>query len=457
MGRAPARTGEPCGSSPRPGGGERAPCALGDRERAHRGGDRRGRRQGGACIGGVAEAQLRDAELHPRARVQQRRGGRRRERRRGELGSPLEVGLGDAAGVQGARERRRCAEGPRERDLVVGDRRGLLDVARVRQPQRQRGAPAAASRVRLALGGAPPAGVAGGGDRALEVAFGQVQGGGRLTAVEGFARLVGRAALDQRRDEHVDRRRSEGERAAGFALRVGAATDAERQLGGVVRRGRLVAEASDSPLGLGDTIGEDQRAHRLQRARVVHERAAGEHRAQVGAEVAALEARPGAVGLVARHPARDRDVLDAADRLEDRGDVGVAVARVRARRQHDDERQVAGAAGELGEHLQRGAVGPLGIVHEQGDGSVAGDRRAVPVEAERGLGDRPRRGVQERRGGIEQGADRGVRDEALARGVGRPAGEPAGGAGAALELLQQGGLAGPARAGDHGGGARALG
>ena len=101
----------------------------------------------------------------------------------------------------------------------------------------------------------------------------------------------------------------------------------------------------------------------------MHERAAGELGAQAGVEAAALEARPGAVGLVALHPARLRDVLDAGDRAEDRGHVRLALVRRRASRQHDEQRQAAGAAGEPGEHFQRGAVGPLGIVHEQGDGA----------------------------------------------------------------------------------------
>ena len=137
------------GARPDPAAASARTGALGQRERARRGGDRCGRRQGGAGLGGVAEAQLRDAELDPRARMQQRRGGRCREHRRGELGSRLEVGLGDAAGVQGARERRRCAEGPRERDLVVGDRRRLLDLSRVCECERERRAPAAVRRVRL--------------------------------------------------------------------------------------------------------------------------------------------------------------------------------------------------------------------------------------------------------------------------------------------------------------------
>ena len=56
-----------------------------------------------------------------------RRRRRRRARpRRAPRGPP--VGLGDAAGVQGAGERGRGAEGAGERDLVVGDRRGLLEA-----------------------------------------------------------------------------------------------------------------------------------------------------------------------------------------------------------------------------------------------------------------------------------------------------------------------------------------
>ena len=128
------------------------------------------------------------------------------------------------------------------------------------------------------------------------------------------------------------------------------------------------------------------------------------------------------------HAPLQPDRLDAAGRAEDRRDVGAGVAGVGARREHDQQREVAGAGARGGRASSARAVRPLGVVDEQRERRWrASARQSGRVRGVTGSRD----GRVERRGGrVEQVPEGDVGNEAPSRGTGGAAGEPAGGAGA---------------------------
>ena len=152
-----------------------------------------------------------------------------------------------------------------------------------------------------------------------------------------------------------------------------------------------------------------------------------------------------------------------------RGGVGI----VGAGADQDQQRQVLDAPGEIGENLERGAIGPLGIVDHQRQRALLGDRRAQPEDAVRDQHRRVaggRRALQQQlaRGGgrsVEQVLallERGLADRALEQCPHDAEGEvalerPGGGApdevaGLRRErraVLEQRGLAEPGRRLEH--------
>ena len=86
----------------------------------------------------------------------------------------------------------------------------------------------------------------------------------------------------------------------------------------------------------------------------------------------------GAPGRAERTGLEHGGVRDAAELGDDAG----------SRRHDDQQRDVAGAAGEVGERLQRGAVGPVGVVDQQRERALLRQRGAGPEQA---VGDRRRR------------------------------------------------------------------
>ena len=99
---------------------------------------------------------------------------------------------------------------------------------------------------------------------------------------------------------------------------------------------------------------------------------------------------------------QERRRAHAAEQAEE---VGRGVGIVGADADEDQQRQVGDPAGEVGEHLERRAVGPLRVVDHERDRTLVGERRAQPEDAVR---DR-HRGVVAGHAPVEQQLARGVR------------------------------------------------
>jgi hypothetical protein len=234
-------------------------------------------------------------------------------------------------------------------------------------------------------------------------------------AVQALALGARELLLDRGRDEPVRQPLAVGPDQAGGQQRVarrGQLADRHTGDGGDDVRGRAIADdgerGGDRPVARGQRRqppADDVARDRRDRRRVVGARVdrLGAVRGDLAAELAQEPgvAVDGAMALAAH--GRRRVGREAAD--EPRGAAGREPLRVQDdRRAHaaeqaeevggrarilgpradgDEQRQVVDAPREVGEHLQRGAVGPLRVVDHEGQRPPLGQRRAQPQHAVR--------------------------------------------------------------------------
>ena len=219
----------------------------------------------------------------------------------------------------------------------------------------------------------------GAGDQAMDEppSVGRAQSGGDERSVDGDQALGGDA------------------RDLGEAMRLGAvAGDRQRTGDATLVAGELSQAVAqrDAPAagqrgGAPDRILHDVRAV----VRDLVRQLGDQPRVAGGLAVAAVAQRGRGAGHVGAHergaPLRAErawlehgDVLDAAELSEHVERVGRLV---RARGEDDEQRDVADATGQIGERLERGAVGPVGVVDQEGHRALLRQRGAEPEQAVR--------------------------------------------------------------------------